>query len=530
MTSVSRWSILREPYGGPDGGSTDAATQNRANYAYQWANFSKAAWSASEAVANPSDACNGTLIVPGKTPCATQRAFLASLGVNLPLSNGTPGPNGALVEENNHSIAPRVGIAWDVYGNGKTALRAGGGQFYQRELVGLAENLARTAPFVIAVNTNRSLDTASSLANPTVSPNAAKSTGGFIPNAWQWNLSIEQEVARNTTLQIGYVGNNGEHLTSMYDANFIPQANWLNAAFVTGAAQNAYRPAFNYGTIGGFNRGGHASYHSLQTLFRAQTGSFSTFQAAYTWSHSIGNVELDNSSGSMNQEAITDQGNPGRDKGNTNINRANIFVANEVFFLPKLEGQNKLVQNTLGAWEFNSIFGMAEGSSLSIFSSGASGACTLYTAYAADGTPAPGSTCVTGFSSNLNSLVGTGYTNNQRPLAVAGTSCDGGRKGNQILNLSHFTLQGYQIGTFPDNLAPRGSCLGAPTTNMDAQLAKNWYVKRTSPDQVQHGLLQHLQSRQLQYRQPGRFRIHLIEPRLLRRSDEQIRRALQSDQ
>ncbi len=124
------------------------------------------------------------------------------------------------------------------------------------------------------------------------------------------------------------------------------------------------------GRIGGFARGGHASYNSLQVLFRAQTGTYSTFQAAYTWSHSLGNVELNNSSGSINQQAITDQTHPGLDKGNTNINRPNIFTANEVFFLPKFEGQNKLVQNTAGGWEFNSIFTMAEGSSFSVFSNG----------------------------------------------------------------------------------------------------------------------------------------------------------------
>jgi hypothetical protein len=462
-----RWSVLREPYGGPNGGVTDAATQNKSNYAYQWANFDMKYWNAGEAAANPSDACNGTVIVPGKTPCATQRAFLAGLGVNLPLSNGTAGPNGALVQENNHSFAPRVGIAWDVNGDGKTAVRAGGGEFIQRELVGIAENLARTAPFVIGINTNRSLDTASSLANPSVSPSATKSTGGFLPNAWQWNLSVERQLAHNTTLQVGYVGNTGVHLTSMYDGNAIPQSNWLQSAFTSGTAQYALRPAFNFGTIGGFNRGGHASYHSLQTLFRAQTGSFSTFQAAYTWSHSIANVELDNSSGSVNQEAITDQANPGLDKGSTNINRPNIFVANEVFFLPKFDGQNKLVQTTVGGWEFNSIFGAAQGSSLSVFSSGASGGCTLTVA----------GTCVTGYSSNLTSLIGTGFNNNNRPLVNPQVGCDAGRKGNQILNPSHFTLVGYVIGTIPNNIASRGSCSGAPTTNMDAQLAKNWYVK-----------------------------------------------------
>jgi hypothetical protein len=454
-----RWSFYREPYGGTTGGNTNPASNGGGNFPDQWANFSMASWSAAEAKANPSDACNGTLIVPGTTPCANQRKFLSSIGVNLPLSNGTPGPNAALVQQNNHSIAPRFGVAWDVFGNGKTAVRVGAGQFFQREPVGLAEGLARTAPFVIGVSTNRSLDAPTPLTSASVSPNASKSTGGFLPNSWQWNVSLEQEVARNSTLQIGYVGNVGEHLTSMYDANFIQPGNWLNSAFANGSsAVNAFRPAFNFGQIGGYARGGHASYNSLQVLFRAQQGTYSTFQAAYTWSHSLGNVELDNSSNSINQQAITDQTHPGLDKGNTNINRPNIFTANEVLFLPKFEGQNKLVQNSAGGWEFNSIFTMAQGSSFSVFSNGASGAP------------------VNGVSSTLNSLAGTGFGNNQRPL-VTNVGCNVGRKGPAIENYEHFTLIGYTIGTFPSNLASRGSCFGAPNTNVDAQLAKNWSIK-----------------------------------------------------
>ncbi len=191
-----------------------------------------------------------------------------------------------LINNNNHNIAPRVGIAWDVFGNGKTALRFGGGQFYQRELVGIDEGMARTAPFVIGVNTNRSLDTPTSLANPAVSPNYGKNPRGVVPNAWQWNISTEQQLTRNTTIETGYVGNTGVHLTSMYDLNPIPQSNWAQSVFASGAAPKCI--AAGVSTSGPSRRlrpwrRTVRAYHSLQTLFRSQLGP-STFQVAYTWS------------------------------------------------------------------------------------------------------------------------------------------------------------------------------------------------------------------------------------------------------
>jgi hypothetical protein len=432
-----RWSFFRQPYSGDN----------------NWASWSLAAYNPA---GPPSDACNGVIIVPGTSPCTAAAAALSTLGISLPLSAGTPGVNSALVNNNNHSIAPRLGIAWDVRGDGKTAVRIGAGQFFQREPVGLLEQLAFTSPFEITATDYRTLGAASPLTNPQVSPSGAENPRGVIPNSWQWNVSVERELARNTALQIGYVGNSGIHLTSGIDANAVPSADWAETAFLSGGAFNAFRPAGNFGSILQFEHNGKADYHSLQALFRSRLSNFSSFQASYTYSHSIGNVQLDNSSGSVNSQAVTDQSDGGLDKGNTDINRPSIFVANEVFYLPKFTKSSNLVQKTLGGWELNSIISVQSGASLTVFTNGAGGAT------------------VDGVASSLNSLQGSGFNSNNRP-DITGVNCNSGENGRQILNPAAFTLVGYTIGTVGN--APRGYCFGPDNRNVDAQLAKNWYFK-----------------------------------------------------
>jgi len=206
-------------------------------------------------------------------------------------------------------------------------------------------------------------------------------------------------------------------------------------------------------------------------------GNYSTFQVAYTWSKSLGDVELDNSSGGLNQEAFANPANTAYDKGNTNINRPQILVANEVFYLPKLTNKAAYIRETIGGWEMNSIITISSGSSLSVFSSGASADGVTY-----DCTVAPyntwascaGQTSVT-VGSPLTALVGTGYTSNQRPNRNTAVSCDSNQSGRQILNPAAFTLIGYQIGTL--GTTSRGVCSGPNTRNIDFQLAKNWYFK-----------------------------------------------------
>jgi hypothetical protein len=113
-----------------------------------------------------SDACNGLWIVPGKNPCID-----ANNTFGTSFSAGVAGPNKYLKNQNYHQFAPRLGIAYDLFGDGKTAIRAGFGQFYQRDEVGQLEGLAWTAPFVISASfPSRTLETATSLSGASASP------------------------------------------------------------------------------------------------------------------------------------------------------------------------------------------------------------------------------------------------------------------------------------------------------------------------------------------------------------------------
>jgi hypothetical protein len=455
LTYGFRWSFLREPYDDTN----------------QMASFSQAAYNPA---GNPKDACNGVILVPGTNYCA-----IAAAATGLPLSAGTPGVNRALTNNANHNIAPRLGIAWDIFGTGKTALRVGGGQFYQRERVSPQVGLSNTAPFAIGANVNRPLDTAVSLAGASTSPSNGRSPRAVTPNSWQWNLSIEQQLARNTALQVGYVGNVGVHQTTTYDVNQVPDSLFPLGAFLGSTSQgatpsiNILRPASNFSTINYFSRDGHSSYHALQVLFRSKLRNFSTIQAAYTYSHTIANFEEDAANGGASQGSFTDIQNLRADRGNATINRPNIFVMNEVFFLPKLEHRNELVRQTVGGWEFNTIFTAENGNSITVYQNGVGAATALLD------TTAPTPTCVFNGKSfpcgGLNSLSGTGYGNTQRPDRVPGTSCNSSVSGPQIFNPNAFTLIGYQIGTV--GTAPRGACQGPHYVNADMELSKNWQIK-----------------------------------------------------
>ena len=401
-----------------------------------------------------SDPCNGLVVPIGTNPCA------GIAGASTPLEFS----NRALRENNYSNFAPRLGFAWDVFSNGKTAIRAGFGQFFLRERIApIFAALTTNSPFVATIGGQRTLDGPT----PTFSGLGAASNGAprfglspepATPYSLQFNFSIGQELWRDAAIEVGYVGNRARKQLTHSDVNQVLDQNRLAAAFAADAnAVNALRPFSNYGSIYIFERNGRADYDSLQLLFRTRLTNKSQFQAAYTYSRSLADFGLNDSSGTTSNFAVLNRNDRGLDFAESDINRPHIFVANAIYNLPSFRDQNAFVQNVLGGWEVASIIQVSSGTSLTpqINATGIS--------------PGAGQ----GFQAGLT---GTGTAvANQRPLRVPGEPCTvNGGDAQAFINPNAFTLVGYQIG---EDIPNKTTCLGPPTKNVDFSIYKNFTPK-----------------------------------------------------
>ncbi len=401
------------------------------------------------------DPCNGLIQPPGTNWCQ-QAGF----------RGGSDGPNRSLYPQDLNLFAPRVGVAWDISGQGRSVLRAGIGQFYLRERIGpsLRPGIVNP-PFGRILSGTRTLDTnepCGGCFDPDAfgggRPEQGREQRAATPNNWQWNLTYQRELWRNATFEIGYVGNKGNDLTGAYDPNQVRAGDRNNNGVsdrleyvrlgTDDGAQAALRPygVFGDNTFAFFDHNAESWYHSLQTQFVSHFGRGSLFQASYTWSRLIATDSLDDSSADIQQQtAVSDLDNRDLDRQLARVHRKHVFNASLVLGLPSFEEKSNFVKNVFGDWQIASLVFASSGTPLSVY--------------------------VGSFPSLGGGISGTGYNDNQRPNYVDGQPCraSGGAK-EQILNPAAYSLTGFELGTF--GTAGRGSCEGPGIFQMDLALYK----------------------------------------------------------
>src|SRR6202140_3700413 len=281
----------------------------------------------------------------------------------------TCSPFGSRVNpSSNNNWGPRLGLAYDPFGNGKWAVRAGFGLFYDRTLNGIWEQNAFTNPPLVQTATvnntpltsTRDLfdnTSAGTVAGAPLGPTHLVTTGtpAFkVPSYLDYNLSVQHEIMPNTVLEVGYVGTKGTHLLGDVDINQPTVAARL--ANPT-ADVNAIRPYLGYGAITARIPAFTSNYNSLQVSLNRRFSRGLTLGVAYTWSRLLTTNPFDRSLATYNTYDYKQSYGP------STLNTPQMLVVSYVYELPFYRNQRNLMGQVLGGWEISGITTIQSGQS-----------------------------------------------------------------------------------------------------------------------------------------------------------------------